>query len=84
MMVNAIILVCQIVFCVYQGRTTFIHSFLVFFIIIIIINFVLNMFVHNSSTQLQSKALLHNPLLTIFTFGFTTDAKFRYMWCGIY
>lgn len=26
------------------------------------------MFVHNSSTQLQSKALLHNPLLTIFTF----------------
>lgn len=31
MMVNATIQVCQFVFCVYQGRTTFIHSFRVFY-----------------------------------------------------
>lgn len=66
MMVNVIIQDRQFVSCVYQGRTTFIHSLTFFFIIIIIINFVLNMFVHNSPTQLQSKALLHKPLLIIF------------------
>lgn len=71
MIVNATIRVCQFVYSLVvprQCRTAalFILAFLHIFVIIII--FVLNMSVH-SSTQLQSKALLHNPLQEIFLFN---------------